>query len=303
MLGVGLACNASVKAPSRSSPAKAATASAGSSALPRALRPATPAVATPAVSNDAHDRESLAFPRDDYREPPPAVALELKHMSESYQELPSLRRLPDFLSLNALLALMPDSGERDFLRQAVHIQLEGGEGGALLGAYLDDEKRLLALWLTGHFTQALAIYDGQRLAGQATIQRGRAMLRDVLAEADGSRAELLVQHITTMSVCCLPSSLDVYRVSKHGALSKVLSFEKSHADVGPGVRWGFMNHFEFKDDRVLIQRIFPDAGPSYDFVYDARTRRYQPTSVTTQLLVDERRKRVNADAGDDGPAP
>jgi len=241
---------------------------------------------------------------DDFQESgePSAVEAELKHMAEAYAPFPALVRLPDFLSVDAALALLPDASERDFARDEIHSQLEDGGNGALRGAFLDgDEQRLFALWVAGHLTQALAVYDRGRLAAKRIVSRGQPMLGELLEERDGSRLKILVERITTMSVCCLPRSLDVLRVSRRGILSEVLSFPKSHANVGPGVSWSFLNHFEFEGERVVISSVLSADLPSYELVYDKRVGRYQPTAATAKLLVEAQRERERLRA--DGTLP
>jgi hypothetical protein len=210
-------------------------------------------------------------------------------MSRAYEELPKLERLPDFLSVNDVLALFPEAAGRDGLRQRIHEQLSGSGMTALSGLYLDEEERLFVLWISdGALTQVLSTFYGEKLLGRVALERARPMLGDVLGESDGPRPELLVEHITSMSVCCLPESLSVYRIGKRGALNKALTFAKSHREVGPGVRWDFMNHFEFGEGRVEIQRIHPESGPRYEFLFDGRVGRYQPTAATLKVMAAER---------------
>ncbi len=239
--------------------------------------------------------ERLEGLEEEARRTPPEVQRELEHMRETYQPLPALRRLPDFLSVDAVLSLMPESaGERDWLRDSIHTQLEGGEG-PLLGLSLDDAERLFVLWLSGNLEQVLAVYDGPRLTGKSLVSRGRPMLGHVLSEADGDRPEILIERITSMSVCCHPMSLDVMRISKRGALTRVLTFPKGHAEVGPGVRWSFLNHFEFSGDRVVITSVYPSDGPSYELVFDKRGQ-YVATPASAKRLADERREREKSKA-------
>jgi len=127
------------------------------------------------------------------------------------------------------------------------------------------------------------------MTAKRVIERGQPKLADVLSETDGPRPEILVQRIDSMSVCCHPLVLDVWRVDKRGALSQVLSFPRGHAEVGPGVRWSFLNHFEFESDRVVVTRVFPVDGKRYELVYDRSLRRYRPTTATAKLLVEEKR--------------
>jgi hypothetical protein len=250
-----------------------------------------PARTTTSESSEAPPAEDGGelLHQDDYRKTPDVIERELEHMNRAYEELPKLERLPDFLSVNDVVALFPEAAGRDGLRQQIHDQLSGGGTTVLSGLYLDEEERLLVLWITdGALTQVLSTFYGEKLLGRVTLERARPRLGDVLGESDGARPELLVEHITSMSVCCLPESLSVYRVGKRGALSKVLTFAKSHREVGPGVRWGFMNHFEFSEGRVEIQRIHPDGGPRYEFLFDGRLGRYQPTAGTVKVMAAER---------------
>jgi hypothetical protein len=256
-------------------------------ASPAPTTSAAPAGAEPPPPDDVRamllEREEHSF-----RKTPEAVTRELEHMEKSYAPLPRLERLPDFLSVDDVLALHPEAAARESLREQIHQQFSGA-GEALSGSFLDDDQRVFVLWISdGTLTQVLATFEGGKLVGRAAISRGQAKLGHVLAESDDERAEILVEHITSMSACCYPKSLSVYRVGRRGALSKVLSFEKSHSEVGPGVRWDFMNHFEFGAGRVVIQRVHPEGGVSYEFVYDAGAGRYRPTPGTVRRLAADR---------------
>jgi hypothetical protein len=275
-------------------PAASASPAAPSPVTPQAVSsssPATPAQA-PAVPDLA---------RDDSPRASAAVERELESFEKAYETFPALRRLPDFLSVDAVLALMPDEAETHYLREGIHAQLEGAGVGPLFGAYLDEEQeRLFALWLGGNLTQMLVVFDGRRLAGKRVISRGKAWIGDVVSEADGARPEILIENITSMSVCCHPVNLTVLRVGKRGALTEALSFPRGHADVGPGVRWSFLNRFEFADDRTVVTRVVPEGGPRYEFAFEPRSGRFQPTRATAQALREERssKKKVEAAEGD-----
>lgn len=223
-----------------------------------------------------------------YRETPPEVERELEHFRAAYSRLPPLEHLPDFLSLNALLKLHPDA-ESEGLREQIREQLAAPAPAAraadvafapLRGAPLDDDGRLTVLWIHGSLTQVLATFEGDRLVGRAVVQRGEPFLGEVLAEGDGPRSEVLVRSITSMSVCCHPESLLVFRVGRRGALRQVLSFELGHSEVGPGVRWDFLNHFEFDAParRVVVTRVFPQQGQRWELVFDERAGKYRQLS-------------------------
>jgi hypothetical protein len=261
--------------------------------------PTTPPGVSASAEPDlpAGERDLL---REESRRAPIAVERELEEFEKTYEPLPPLRRLPDHLSVNAVLALLPDDSETEYLREGIHAQLEGSGVGPLFGAYLDEEQeRLFALWLAGNLTQVLAVYDGRRLAGRRVVSRGKAVLGDVVSEPDGVRPEILIERITSMSVCCHPLSLEVLRVGKRGALTEILNHPRGHADVGPGVRWGFLNHFEFENDRAVVTRVFPEGGPRYEFAFDPRRGRFQPTPATAQALRAEQLSKKHADAHGD----
>lgn len=207
-------------------------------------------------------------------------------MATSYEPLPKLDHLPDFLSVNAVLALYPEASGRDSLREEIHKQLYEQTSDVLSGRYLDEAERLFVLWVgNGWLTQVLAVYDGSRLAGRAEIQRGQAFLGDVIAEGTESRSEVLVSNITTLSVCCRPRSLSIYRIGPKGTLTRAFSFEQSYSEVGPGVRWGFMNHFDFAANRVVVERVFPASSERWEFVYEPGSVRFQPTPETQRAIL------------------
>jgi len=257
-------------------------------ATPTAIPPTPPVASATETDSNLELGGRLAAMEDEYRHPPREVTDELEWTAKEYPELPALRRLPDFLSVDALVALAPAS-ERGFVRERLHAQLDGTEQGALLGTFVDDEERLLVLWIAGNLTQVLAVFDGSRLAARRVIERGTPRLGEVLGEQDGTRAEILVERIDSMSVCCHPLALDVLRVGPHGALREVLTFPRGHADVGPGVLWSFLNHFDFQDDRVVITHAFPADGTRYELVFKPQSGRYEPTPATAKLLAAERR--------------
>jgi hypothetical protein len=238
---------------------------------------------------------------DERPRPSPRVEAELAEWEE-YEQLPPLRRLPDFLSVDDVMALFPDDSE-NAVRDEIHAQLEGAESGPLRGSYLDpQQEQIFVLWVHGNLMQALAVYDGKRLASKREVSRGQAVLGDVVSEDGELRSEILIRRITSMSVCCHPMSLEVLRVSKRGRLDEVLDFPLGYAEVGPGVRWSFLNHFEFTGDRVVIHDVTVDQGPRYELEFDPRSARFQPTPATAKLLREER-ARDKAEDGDDAATP
>jgi hypothetical protein len=227
----------------------------------------------------------LAREERSYRETPAEVERELEHFAASYTVLPPLRRMPDFLSLNAVLKLHPEA-EGEGLRERIHEQLgraaeltsddelhsEDLHSAPLRGTTLDDEGDLVLLWVHGSLTQVLATYYRQRLSRRVEVQRGQPFLGEVLPEMGAPRSELLVRSITSMSVCCLPHSLLVYRIGQRGELRRVLSFERGYSEVGPGVRWGFLNHFDFdaQAGRLLVTRIYPEPNAEQESRWELR---------------------------------
>ena len=251
----------------------------------------------PAAVPSAGSPLRVRTPEDDFDHPrpSPAVTKELEEFKKSYSALEPVKRLPDFLSVDAVVALMSDEGDRGTIRDGLHRQLDGADDNAVLGAYLDDEQQLFVLFLnSGVLTDVLAAYNNGRLASKVVTSRAQPVLGDVIPEKDAARPEILLQRITSPSACCYPLSLEVYRVSKQGALTKVLDQPRGHVDVGPGERWSFLNHFEFSDKGVKVSRIFPEGGPSYDYAFDAASGRYQPTPATLKQLAEEQQRRVNA---------
>ena len=260
---------------------------------------APPAVsAAPVVEKQAEPPKIPEVPRESWgneleerQSAPKEVVAERKAFVEAHPPFPRLSRLPDFLSVDQALAMLP-AEERDYAREEIHRQLDGGDSEALLGAVLDEgTERLFALWVRGNLTQALAVFDAGKLTAKRVISRGKPMLSEVLAEPDGPRLEILIERVTTMSVCCLPMSLEVYRVSKRGTLTQVLDFPRGHVEVGPGERWSFLNHFEFDDPRVVISSVHPGGQEPYELVFDPRSGKYQPTSATAKRMVEEQRER------------
>ncbi len=283
-----VACAAKVAPPQAAAPS-AAAAPAAAAPPPISSPPPPPAPAAPSAAAPAAERSALLEHELGAGRPSEAVQRELDSFGESYPPLPLLRRLPDFLSVNAALALLPDPDQREALREQLHAQLEGAPEGPLRGAFLDEQQRLQALWIGGFLVDVLAIYDGSRLTGKLVGMRGTPRLGDVLAESDEARQEILIERVDSTSVCCLPLSLEVVRVSKHGALTRVLRHPRGHAHVGPGVRYDFLNHFEFDRDRVLVTPVVPAAAPGvvYELVFDRASRRYQPTAATRRLMAED----------------
>jgi hypothetical protein len=255
-----------------------------------------PLSSTPPLQAPEEPRESWGNESEEQRSAPKEVVAERKAFAEAYPPFPKLRRLPDFLSVDQALAMLPTE-ERDYVREEIHQQLEGGENDVLLGASLDEGvERLFALWVRGNLTQVLAVFDAGKLTGKRVISRGQPMLGELLEEADGPRLEILIERITTMSVCCLPMSLEVYRVTRRGILTQVLDFPRGHVEVGPGERWSFLNHFEFEDPRVVISSAYPGNQPTYELVFDPKSGRYMPTPATAKRLAEERRERERSKA-------
>lgn len=255
-------------------------------------------VPVPAPTAIAEAPLEVPDPEEDFRQKPKEVEAELKSFSEAYTPMPRLRRLPDYLSVDQVVAMLPEEGDRTYLREEIHQQLEGGLNDALLGSFLDEtDQRLFALWARGNLVQVLAVYESGKLLSKRVISRGKApLLADLLPERDGARLEILIERVTTMSVCCLPLSLEVYRIGKRGAVTQVLDFPRGHVEVGPGERWSFLNHFEFDGDRVVVSSAFPGDQPSYELRFDTASGKYLPTPATAKQLADERRERAKLKA-------
>jgi hypothetical protein len=230
------------------------------------------------------------FEESEFRRTPEAVTRELEAVERTYERLPALTRLPDFLSVDAALALFPEEHEREYLRERIHAQLDGRDDPVLLGTALDDEQRVFVLWVQGNLTQVLTVFRDGRLTARQVISRGTPRIAELVEEADGPRSELLVERITSMSVCCHPLSWELYRVSRLGALRRVFTFERGHVEVGPGVRWGFLNHFEFTPEGVIVSSVLTSERAPLKFVFDTGSQRFVPTAETREALARERRK-------------
>jgi hypothetical protein len=294
----------------RSAPPGNVTTSSVSSAIPRAVAGspgAAPFASAPASSNATasdsptrppHDGvvdvDELGAARSSHEArsaPPPAVVADERDFASNHEELPALQALPDFLSVNDVLALLP-AEQREATRDGVRAQFRESQGEIVRGVYLDSEERHFLLWVDAHLEQYAATYDANgQVLDRRVFSRARPYLRDVIeletaAElARGlSRTELVVNRITTMSVCCLPSSLEVYALGRGGRLREVFAFERSHVDVGPGVRYEFANHFEFSDRRVSVSRIHPPEDLRWEFVYRPELGRYAATPETARRL-------------------
>lgn len=294
MVGV-VACGGRGGEP-QSSASKAAVVPVASVApAPRAsVGPVVSAAPAPVVQEI--EREASMEEREERGRAPKEVLAERKAFEEAYPPFPKLRRLPDFLSVDQAVAMLPEE-EREHVREEIHQQLEGGENEALLGAVLDEgAERLFALWVRGNLTQVLAVFDAGKLTAKRVISRGKPMLGELLEEPDGPRLEILIERITTMSVCCLPMSLEVYRVNRRGILTQVLDFPRGHVEVGPGERWSFLNHFEFQAPRLLVSSVYPGGAPPYELVFDPKSGKYVPTPFTAKRMAEERRERERAKA-------
>jgi hypothetical protein len=228
---------------------------------------------------------------------PEAVERELAHIRKEYEPLPVLQSLPDFLSVNDVLALLREES-RESLRQDNHLQFSGGNRRVLYGAYLDDDERYFLLWIFPDLVQTMAVYGEKgRILSRHEISRGIPYLRDMPGlETAGAAAaglrELVIFRITSMSACCLPHDFEVHALGPHGKLRRVFSFEKEHTLVGPGISYRFMNHFEFTADGLaVVTRIHPEDVPGrWEFRYQTRSGRYEPTPETTRALRDERER-------------
>src|SRR5690606_27837878 len=78
---------------------------------------------------------------------PEPVAEEEAHLESAYSKLERLDLLPDFLSLNDVVALHPEPEVREQLRERVRAQLRGEDAEVLLGAHFDEQGRWFLLWL------------------------------------------------------------------------------------------------------------------------------------------------------------
>jgi hypothetical protein len=293
--GCAAGAGSTVTSQSASGPAPSATPFARTAPSVRAIAPVASATAVPAPSAGALPRRRLPDDDFDNRQPAEAVKRELEQFKKSYAPLEPVRSLPDFLSVDAVVALMPDENSRDTVREGLHRELAGESENLVLGGYLDEEQQLFALFLnSGVLTDVLVVFDHGRLASKIVTSRAQPVLGDVLPERDGTRREILLERITSPSLCCLPISLEVYRVSKRGALTLVLDHPRGHVDVGPGDRWSFLNHFEFSDKGVKVSRAFPEGGPSYEYAFDAASGHYRPTPATLKQLAEEQQRRTNA---------
>jgi len=240
---------------------------------------------------------------------PEPVAEEEAHLESAYSKLERLDLLPDFLSLNDVVALHPEPEVREQLRERVRAQLRGEDAEVLLGAHFDEQGRWFLLWLRDEaLTQVAAVYDRGRRTHRQVFFRGFPSLRDVLSTRAERAAgldipELVVQRITSPSLCCLPVDFEVYRLTPWGSLANVLTFPKNHHEVGPGVRWTFVNHFDFApDQRAHVRRIFPepepDAAPAegpWEFTFVEAAGRYLPTPETAARLRREQQERAERD--------
>lgn len=279
--------------------------SAQSPTAPTAPTPALPGssgpVATPTtpVTTTGEPRRPVIpdlFDDSNRARPSGAIEAEERHFAEMHTELPRLQRLPDYLSVNDVLALVPRD-DRERLREEIHAQLESGSGSVLRGAPLDSEGRWFLLWIADHLEQTSAVYDHRgRRTDRRSFSRATPYLRDVLTletrpeqERGQQTQELVVVRVTTMSVCCLPSDLELYRLDRGGKLQRALVFPRSHVEVGPGIRYHYLNHFEFSDDgHLVVSRVYPESDTRWELVYRAATGRYEPTPETARRLRAEK---------------
>jgi hypothetical protein len=286
VLAFCLGCSATPTKPAAVTSTNAAAVRSPASANP----PAPPVVDSPAEPLADFDLGGAGL--GDRRAEPEEVAAENAHFASTYAELPRLARLPDFLSVKQVLALLPESW-REGVRERIERQLAGAGEDVLRGAYLDSKERQYLLWVHENLEQRLAVYDEKGAVTQRrSISRGMPYLRDVIAlesEAEIARgvhrSELVVIRITSMSVCCLPSALELYALTPAGRLREIFRFARQEIEVGPGVRYGFLNHFEFTADRrAIVTRIYPEADGRWEFAYQAARGRYEPTAETQRLL-------------------
>jgi hypothetical protein len=215
-----------------------------------------------------------------------------------YESLPKLERLPDFLSVDDVLALFGGGDSRDYLRDAIHSQLSDQGDAAITGGKVDQQgEGHYVLWVHDNLEQVAAVYDKRgRRTDKKLFSRGALMVADVLtydakAETNNPHLELIVERITSMSVCCLPVSWEVYRVNAQGRLIRVMEFPKNYHAVGESVRYGFMHHFEFSpDNRLVITPVHPASEKRFEFSFSRHTGRYTPTKKTAASLRVERSK-------------
>ncbi len=257
---------------------------------PEDVRPAIGRSATPSADGSAR---AGAQSRPEPARIDPVIFEEEEYVAQHFEELPPVTLLPDYLSINDVVALAPGDGywDREELRRQIRTQLETRSGDALRGGEVDGEGKLYALWLSANgFESVLAIYDSERGSRRARLRvpaRSSLMLADVLWDAGEKESvkELIVRVVEGTSICCLPVRWDVYRLSRWGSLSKVLSHAKEHLEVGPGVTYRELFHFDFdpKRGRVLIHSVLAEQPATFEFVYRTSSGRYRATAETLKL--------------------
>lgn len=240
------------------------------------------------------------------REPPAVVEAELAEVEATYPLLEPLVRLPDFLAVDDVLALARSVAE-DELRNAIHEQFDRREGETLRGGYLEEppldgpDRRTYVLWIhDGHLSQVLALFDARgRLVQRRGFYRAVPRRADLVALGHGQtvdppRQALIVERITTPSVCCHSIQWDVYRVTDRGRLARIVDIPKSHYDVGPGIQYEYLNHVAFEEDRLVLTRVYPEAHPDvvrepYVFPYRRDRRQFVPSSATARRVAADHR--------------
>lgn len=237
--------------------------------------------------------------------PAAIVEAELAEVDAKYPRLEPVTRLPDFLSVDDVLALAR-SHDREQLRAAIHEQLDRRDGETLRGGYLEDppsegpDRRVYVLWIHDHLDQVFVSFDPRgRVLQRRTFYRAVLRRADILALHHGADVErprqaLIVERITTSSVCCLSVRWEVYRVTDRGALARVADIPKSHYDVGPGVQYTYLNHVAFEADRLVLTPLDPDLPSDgtrtpYVLPYRPERRQFVPSPATARRLLADHR--------------
>lgn len=262
-------------------------------------QPASPAALLPAEPISPVESTRVGW------EPSAVAEAELAEVEATYPLLEPVTRLPDFLAVDDVLALAR-SVDADGLRTAIHEQLDQRSGETLRGGYLEEppwdgpDRRTYVLWIHDHLTQVLALFDARgRLVQRRAFFRAVPRRAELVAlghgqDVDHPRQALIIEWITTPSVCCLSVRWDVYRVTDRGMLAPVVDVPKSHYDVGPGVQYAYLNHVEFEEDRLVLTRIYPEGDPDgvrepYVLPYRRERRRFVPSSATARRMLADHR--------------
>ncbi|HET9956571.1 MAG TPA: hypothetical protein VFQ61_18845 [Polyangiaceae bacterium] len=231
-------------------------------------------------------------------EPPrrtPAIAREEAHLEENYKEVPLFESLPPSISIDGIAAALPPDWHesREWLRE----WRPGDKPSELVrAAYLDSQEHYYLVWFHSNLNQLALVFDRRgRVTHRQAFSRARPTFRDVLAletraERDrGATAhELVVFRITTMSLCCLPTDLEVYALGPMGKLRLILDIPKDHVDVGPGVRYAFLNHVDFVDQTAVVTQLEPESPLRWEFSYSPARGRFVPDAATVQSMKEER---------------